>query len=172
MKKITLYTLTLCCAFLMMTLFSRCTYRNPELTAETNSIVKDSVTQMAAHISIDVSTHGPAAWLNYFENAPGFFMASDGMLVFKDYPTAKSYTLNTVVKNFKKIDLNWKNLRVDPLTATYASMGADFHEDITLANGQNLSVGGYVTATAHFDGTRWKLRNMNWAIKAPEKAAH
>jgi len=172
MKKITLYTLTSSCAFSMMLLFNRCTYHNPQLTAATNSIIKDSVTQMAAHISIDVSTHGPAAWLNYFENAPGFFMASNGVLVFKDYATAKSYTLDTVVKNFKKISLSWKNVKVDPMTATYATLGADFHEDIILANGQNLSIGGYVTATAHFDGSKWRLRNMNWATMAPEKPAH
>jgi hypothetical protein len=172
MKKLTLYSLTLCCAFLMMVLFTRCTYRNPQLNATANSIVRDSVTQMAAHISLDVSTHGPAAWVNYFENDPGFFMASGGMLVFKDYATAKSYTLDTVVKNFKKISLSWKNVKVDPITAAYAGMSADFNEDIVLANGQNLSVSGYFTATAHFDGTRWRLRNMNWAIKQPEKPTH
>ena len=31
-------------------------------------------------------------------------------------------------------------------------MGADFNEDIMLANGQNLSVSGYFTATAHVAG--------------------
>jgi len=31
-------------------------------------------------------------------------------------------------------------------------MGADFHGDIMPANGQNLSVSGYFTAAAHFDG--------------------
>jgi hypothetical protein len=170
MKKFTLYLMAPCCT-LMMIVFTGCTYSNPQLIGVESSAVKDSVTQMAARISIDISTHGPAAWLNYFENSPGFFMASDGMLVFKDYKTAKTYTLDTVVKNFKKIDLSWKNLKIDPLTANYASLGADFHEDITLANGQSLSIGGYVTATAHFDGSKWRLRNMNWAIKAPEKPA-
>ena len=171
MKKLTLYSLTLCCAFLMMVLFTRCAYHNTQLTPAENSTVKDSVTQMAAHISTDVSTHGPEAWVNYFENGPRFFMASGGMLVFKDYNTARSYTLDTVVKNFKKITLNWKNVRVDPLTAIYAAMGADFHEDIVLTNGQNLWVEGYFTATAHFDGRRWRLRNMNWATRAPAKPA-
>ena len=94
-------------------------------------------------------------------------MASNGMLVFKDYKTAKTFTLDTVAKKFKKINLSWKNLKIDPLTATYASFGADFHEDIVLANGQALASGGYFTATAHFDGTRWRLRNMNWAMKTP-----
>jgi len=172
MKKFTVYRMTPCCAFTMMMLLGRCTGSNPPLSAVESSAVKDSVTQMAGHISTDVSTHGRAAWINYFENNAGFFMGSDGALAFRDYPSAKSFTLGPVVKNFKKIRLSWKNLRVDPLTATYASLGADFHEDINMANGQNLTIDGYFTATAHFDGSRWKLRNMNWAPKAPEKPAH
>jgi hypothetical protein len=144
-----------------------CQNNNVRLTAEESAAVKESVTQLAANISMDLTSKGPAAWVNYFENDPGFFMASNGMLVFKDYKTAKTFTLDTVAKKFKKINLSWKNLKIDPLTATYASFGADFHEDIVLANGKALAADGYFTATAHFDGTRWKLRNMNWAMKSP-----
>jgi hypothetical protein len=171
MKKTILYSMAPCCVCMMM-LFTRCTHTNPQLSTVQSSLVKDSVTQMLAHISIDVSTHGPAAWINYFENNAGFFMSSDGTLAFRDYPSAKSLTLGTVVKNFKKISLSWKNVRVDPLTATYASLGADFHEDISMANGQSLTVDGYFTATSHFDGNRWKLRNMNWAPKAATTPGH
>lgn len=157
------------CYVCIMMLLARCTNDNTPMSAAQSSAVKDSVTQMLAHISVDVSTRGPAAWINYFENNAGFFMSSDGTLAFRDYPSAKSLTLGPVVKNFKKISLNWKNLRVDPLTATYASLGADFHEDINMANGQNQTIDGYFTATAHFDGNRWKLRNMNWSVRTPVK---
>ncbi len=172
MKKFTFYSVPSVCACIAVMLLARCTNNSTRLSAAESSAVKDSVTQMLAHISTDVSTRGPAAWINYFENNAGFFMGSDGALAFRDYPSAKSFTLGTVVKNFKKISLSWKNLRVDPLTATYASLGADFHEDVSMANGQRLSIDGYFTATAHFDGSRWKLRNMNWAIKAPQKTAN
>ena len=170
MKKFAVYSIALYCAFMLL-LLARCTNSNPPLSVAESSAVKDSVTQMLVHISTDVSARGPAAWINYFENNAGFFMSSDGALAFKDYPSAKSLTLGPVVKNFKKISLSWKNLRVDPLTANYASLGADFHEDIIMANDQNLTIDGYFTGTAHFDGSRWKLRNMNWAPKAPEKPA-
>src|ERR1700733_6844671 len=140
------------CALFWVLLLATCKNNNARLTAAESSMVADSVTRMAANISRDLSAKGPAAWVDYFENDPGFFMASGGTLVFKDYGTAKTFTLDTVAKNFNNISLTWKNVKIDPLTATYASMGADFHEDIVLANGQNLFEEGYFTATAHFDG--------------------
>jgi hypothetical protein len=153
--------------FAAIVLIMSCGSNNRQLSAAESITVKDSVAQLAANISMQLSSKGPAAWMNYFENDPGFFMASNGMLAFKDYATAKTFTLDTVAKNFKKISLNWKNLKVDPLTATYASFGADFHEDIVPANGKALTADGYFTGTAHFDGARWRLRNMNWAMKTP-----
>jgi hypothetical protein len=173
MKKFNFYQLLKYCCVLAIASITSCkNTRPPQWSSAEKYAVKDSVTIMAVNISTDVSAHGPSAWINYFENDPGFFMASGGTLVFEDYVTAVSYTRDTVAKNFKKISLGWKRIKVDPLTADYAAMGADFHEDIVLANGQNLSVEGYFTATAHFDGSRWKLRNMNWAIKPPEKPAN
>jgi hypothetical protein len=157
-------------AFFGMLLAMSCK-NNSQLTIEERKLVTDSVTRMSANISNDVSAKGPAAWLNYFENDPGFFMASGGMVAFRNYAVAKKYTLDTVSKNFKKISLELANMKVDPLTVNYASIGADFYEDIVMANGQSLSVGGYLTATAHFDGSKWRLRNLNWAIKPPEKPA-
>jgi hypothetical protein len=156
-----------CCVLLIASITSCKNTTPPQWSSAEKYAVKDSVTIMAVNISTDVSARGPSAWVNYFENDPGFFMASNGMLVFKDYKTAKTFTLDTVAKNFKKINLSWKNLKIDPLTATYASFGADFHEDIVMANGKALAADGYFTATAHFDGTRWRLRNMNWAMKTP-----
>jgi hypothetical protein len=138
-------------------------------SADESKLVKDSVTTMTANIASDVSKKGPIAWLDYFEDLPGFFMASDGQMAFKDYASAKTVILNTLVKGISKITLNWQNVRVDPLTPAFANFGADFHEDLVLSHIVHVTIDGYVTATAHFDGNKWKLRNMNWAIKAPGK---
>ena len=146
-----------------------CKNTGAALSANESAIVKDSITTMTKNIANDLSKKGPTAWLDYFEDSPDFFMASDGQLAFKDYASAKKVILNTLVKGISKITLNWQNIRVDPLTATFANFGADFHEDLVLANGSTLTVDGYLTASAHFNGSKWKLRNMNWAIKAPEK---
>jgi hypothetical protein len=157
-------------AFFAMMLAMSCK-NNGQLTTEERKLVTDSVTRMATNIGNDVSAKGPAAWLDYFENDRSFFMASDGILVFRNYTVAKTYTRDTVAKNFKKINLDLANMTIDPLSIYYASIGADFHEDIVMATGKGLSIDGYVTATAHFDGNRWRLRNLNWAIKPPQQPA-
>src|ERR1700733_9713998 len=78
--------------------------RNPaKLNAADKALVKDSVTNMAANIAVDVSKNGPRAWLNYFEDTPDFFMANEGQLVFQDYQSSKTFILNTVVKNILQI---------------------------------------------------------------------
>jgi hypothetical protein len=142
-----------------------CKNNSGRLTADESAVAKDSVTQMAAHIARDISTKGPTAWLDYFENDPAFFMASGGQIALRDYPTAKAFVRDTLPKMMSKINLHWKNVKVDPLTDSFATLGADFHEDIVMVNGATMTVDGYFTGTAHFDGTNWRLRNLNWAIK-------
>lgn len=144
-----------------------CKRNHAKLNAADRALVKDSVTNMAANIAADISKNGPRAWLNYFEDTPDFFMANEGQLVFQDHQSAKTFILNTVVKNILQIKLRWEHIRIDPLTSRLASIGADFHEDQTIASGKNLSIDGYFTGIAHYDGHRWKLRNAHWSIKAP-----
>jgi hypothetical protein len=129
--------------------------------------VNDSVTMMMSSISKSITSKGPIAWLDYFENAPDFFMASDGELAFKDYPSAKTFITTTLVKSIPNIKLKWDDLIVDPLTSGLASVGAGFHEDLTDSNGNILSIDGYFTATAHHNVNGWKLQNLHWSIKHP-----
>jgi len=147
-------------------ILASCKPGNAQLSAAESTQVKDSVTRLAANIAIDVSKIGPAAWLNYFEDSPDFFMANEGQLVFKDYQSAKSFILNTVVKNISVIKLKWDNIRVDALTPAIASIGADFHEDQVTSTGKTLTYDGYFTGIAHFNGHSWKLRNTHWSIKS------
>jgi len=132
---------------------------------ENSPIVKDGATMLMTFIERDISAKGPVAWLDYFENAPGFFMATDGNLAFKNYPSAKTFILDTLVKNITKINLRWANLKVDPLATDLASVGANFHEELTGRNGKTNSVDGYFTGTAAFTKKGWKLKNLHWSIK-------
>jgi hypothetical protein len=134
------------------------------LSATEGNRVKDSVSRMTANIASDISAKGPVAWLNYFEEEPGFFMASDGQLAFPDHPTAKSFIENTLVKTIRQIKLRWTDLRVDPLTSRLASIGAGFHEDVTDSAGRTLAFDGYFTGIAEERGNGWQLRNAHWSI--------
>jgi len=158
-----------CCAFVIALAVS-CGRDQGGLSAETRNLVTDSSNSLMNHIARDISAKGPIAWVNYFEDAPGFFMASGGQLAFKDHRSAVSFVKNTLVKTMPQIKLSWQNVKIDPITEDYSAIGADFHEDITLANGTTMPFEGYFTAVAHFDGISWKLRNLHWSIKASDTA--
>jgi len=139
--------------------------QNSALTTNEAASVKDSVLLMVTHTSKDITTKGPIAWLDYFENSPDFFMASDGAIVFKDYQSADVFVKNTLVKALPKIDLKWNAIRVDVLTSQIAIVGANFHEDLTDATNKTTAVDGYFTATAHLTDKGWKYRDAHWSIK-------
>lgn len=143
-----------------------CNAKKETLTAKQIANVKDSVQQMATSIATTISQQGPTAWLRYFEDAPNFFMASEGKLVFPNYDTAKNFINNTLVKIIRKIELRWSDVRIDPLTTNLANMAATFHEDITDASGKTTPQDGYFTGLAHQTPQGWKLLNAHWSVMA------
>jgi len=150
----------------LVTLVFSCNHQQQQLTSEQISNVKTSVTNLTANIAADISTKGPVAWLNYFENSPDFFMASEGQIVFHNYASAQSFIKDTLVKSISKISLQWGKMRINVLNTQLASIGSDFHEDITSLNAnQTVPVDGYFTSTAVLTNAGWKLRNLHWSVK-------
>lgn len=127
--------------------------------------VQDSVRLMVDLIARNVSLNGPVAWLRYFEDTPGFFMASGGQLVFPNNDSAEKFINNVLIKSIAKIELRWSNIRIDPLTSKFAVIAANFHEDITDSAGTKLPMDGYFTGIAHQTSQGWKLHNAHWSIK-------
>jgi len=161
--------LIFCPAYLCLLAFCiivSCKPGHEKFSEAEKTFVKNSVDNLTKNIADDVSKKGPRAWLNYFEDANGFFMANQGKISFEDYRAAKMFILNNLVKNVRRIKLKWNNVRVDPLGPDLASMGAGFHEDITDMSGKTISVDGYFTGLAHYDGIKWKLRNLHWSTPA------
>ena len=150
----------------VMSLIFGCNCGQKQLSVNQISTVKNSVSKFADSISKSISTKGPISWLSYFENSQDFFMASDGQIVFHNYISAQKFIQDTLVKNISKIKLQWNNMRINVLSARAASIGSDFHEDITMSAANNIvPIDGYFTGTAVLDGNSWKLRNLHWSIK-------
>ena len=63
-----------------------------------------------------------------------------------------------------KIQLSWKNIRVDSLAEDLASLSANFHEDITDNTGKKIPEDGYFTAVAQHTIQGWRLCNAHWSI--------
>ncbi len=137
---------------------------NTKMSSAEVSRVKDSLTAMTDRISRDLSERGPVAWLNYFEESPNFYMASDGAIAFKDYQTARTFIRDTLVKTFKQILLHWDHMRIDPLTPDLASIGSDFHEELKDLSGKSAMSDGYFSAIAEKTAGGWQLRNAHLSI--------
>ncbi|WP_448700988.1 hypothetical protein ACFGVR_02800 [Mucilaginibacter sp. AW1-3] len=146
-------------------LIMACNQANQSLVVEQQAKVKTAVQQFADTIATNITKSGPIAWLKYFDHSDTFFMASDGQLVFRDHEAAEQFITGTLVKSISKINLQWNNLRVDPLTPGLAVMAAGFHEDLTDSQGNVTGYNGYFTAVAQKTDKGWQLRDAHWSIK-------
>ena len=129
-----------------------------------NAGFKDDVIQMMDSVSQNISSNGPKAWLNYFENTPSFFMASDGKLVFPDYNTATKFINDTLVNIISSINLKWSNINIDILNDKAVAARAGFHEDIKFKQGNIAKIDGYFTAVIDNTSAGYKFRNLHWSI--------
>lgn len=136
---------------------------NPS-TSSVNGEVKKNVGAFMDSIASNISAKGPKAWLDYFENSKEFFMASDGQIAFANIDSARNFVNNVLAKNISSIQLQWSNIRIDSLAKEYASIAADFHEDISDTDGKISRYDGYFTAIGHLTSS-WKLQNVHWSLK-------
>jgi len=73
-------------------LLASCQSTEPSaLDAYSRQQIDDGVRQMASSVARDITRDGPNAWLRYFADAPGFFMANNGTLQFSSYAEAKTF---------------------------------------------------------------------------------
>lgn len=144
--------------------FISCSNHSLQLSSRQVSDVRDSASKMTQSIAASVSRQGPVAWLQYFEDTSAFFMASAGQLVFPNNDSAKNFINNKLVNMISKIQLQWHDIRIQPLTIHLAEIGASFHEDITDSTGKTISQNGYFTGLAHQTPKGWKLLNAHWSM--------
>jgi hypothetical protein len=158
-------SIKLAISLLALTVFFSCKQSTPTFTANEAAMVKDSVQNLVGKTERVMLDKGPMGWLDYFENSPDFFMASDGELTFNNYTTADLFIKNTLAKQVTKINLKFIDTHIDPLSFQSATIGANFHEYMLYATGKSTDIDGYFTATAHLTDKGWKYRNLHWSIK-------
>jgi ketosteroid isomerase-like protein len=149
---------------LAVTLFS-CHQGGNTLTDAQSHEVRDSVLKLAESTMSGISAKGPIAWLDQYEDSPGFFIANDGSDHLPNYKITKTFIRITLTHSIPKITLKWSDIRVDPLTVDWAVMSAGYHEDITDPSGKTTPYDGYFTAVVHKTGKGWKFRDQHWSSK-------
>jgi len=152
-----------------LALIFSCNYSKPQLTPDEIGHVQGKVNKLMSIVAADVAAKGPGVWVYYLQDTSYFFMADNGQLEFKDYNAAKKFVQDTLSKSMPKVNLKWSNIRIDPLTNNIASIGADFHEDVTDSTAKVTTINGYFTATAVQIDNVWKFRNLHWSDKSDKK---
>lgn len=154
-------------SLLMLLTAAACAPRSAgELDAAHAAAMRDSVAMFATTIARRLSQEGPAAWLRYFETSPAFFMASDGQALFPSNDSATAF-VEGLTRTIIAIDLEWVELRVEPLAPGLAVLGASYHERITDTAGVTVEFGGFLTAVARHTTEGWRLRNLHWSRPVP-----
>jgi hypothetical protein len=138
--------------------------------ASTTESQRQGITAMTDSIASDLRTQGPNAWLRYFDQTPGFFMASDGSMAFPSNDSATKAVRN-IAMVLERADLKWGPLRIDSLTPSLAQLAAPFEETLVDSSGKSTTISGYFTSLAHRGEDGWKLRNLHWSIVHPAAAA-
>ena len=117
----------------------------PMTAAEAEAVIR-GVRAFGEDVAREVTQEGVGAWGRYFEEGPGFFMATDGKLEFASGMAAKT-ALPGIAIGIKKIELRWEGaMRVDALAPGMASVGAAYHEARVDAAGKRVEEDGYFTA--------------------------
>src|SRR5690348_17344150 len=90
--------------------------------------VEASVRSYMQTVARDVTAEGPGAWDKHFSESPAFFMASEGQMAFANRAAATA-AIQELRRTLPGVQLQWgDDLRVDPLGADFAAVGASYHE--------------------------------------------
>lgn len=130
--------------------------------------VQVEVAQAMTEIAADLGARGQIAWLDHFAPEPGFFMAADGALQFRDLPAAQQF-LSTFAPSIAKTDLLWSELRVEPLGSDLAMVSAKYAETLVPREGARLAFGGWFTAVFWRTSSGWKIGHCHWSSPPPSR---
>lgn len=140
------------------------------LTPAHAAALADSVRAFMAQLSAGVSRQGPFAWRQYFSDSASFFMASERRLVFASGAAAAT-AIQDLTHLIRRIHLRWgDSVRVDPLVAGLAAVGAADQELRADTAGHQVDGSGYFTGLAEHRATGWQFRDAHWSVVAPPSA--
>lgn len=162
-----------CCSiFLGIVIFSGFHARSSQsITPARAATVEREVRQLMQSLAHDVTQQGPLAWLKYLEAGPSFFMAVNGQMAFPDGTAAREGT-QSFARTMQHVELQWGDLRVDPLTSQFALVGAPWREIRVDMAGRRIEDAGFFTALAEFRDERWQFRNAHWSSSPAPSPAH
>jgi ketosteroid isomerase-like protein len=132
--------------------------------ARTSSAL-DSARALLASVPTALGDRGPAAWLDFFEDTPSFFMASDGAIAFADRVTAETF-LDDFSRKVSGMVLEWHQPRFEDLGGDIVAVTASYDETIRMRDGTESSFGGHMSGVIRRQGGRWRFQHLHWSSPA------
>jgi len=115
-----------------------------------------------ASIPDALAERGPSAWLDFFEDSPSFFMASDGAVVFADPSAARDF-LADFAPRVSAMTLTWHDPRFEDLGGGVVAVTAGYDETIRMTDGAESSFGGRMSGVVRRTGGAWRLQHLHWS---------
>lgn len=109
---------------------------------------------------------GPTAWLDHFDDAPDFWMASEGELKFASYADLR-VAMEAFGPTIAEMELVWSDVSIDALTPDLASFGAGYDELLVDTSGVETRFAGYVTGLLRRTPAGWRIAQLHWSMKQP-----
>jgi len=126
----------------------------------------DSVREFVGRVATGVTSRGPIAWHDFFDESPDFFMASEGKLVFASGEAARK-GIDGLTHVITSIELRWgTDMRIQSLGPGLAIVAAPYHEVLVLTEGRKIEEEGYFTGVATRTPKGWRFRNAHWSTIA------
>ena len=124
------------------------------------------VVSLLATVAADLAIHGPQAWERHA--APGFAMASDGVLAFADRAALVAF-VRDYDGQVERMTLDWPELEVLALAPDRAWFGGPYDELIVHTDGDADRFGGFVSGLAARHDGAWLLERLHWSSpRAPD----
>jgi hypothetical protein len=122
-----------------------------------------SVAAFMTQVERTITAEGPAGWRAEFSDAPSFYMAAQGRLVFSSGAAART-GIDELARQITRIELRFgHDLRLDELGGGRVGIGCSYSEQLTDRAGQTHPSVGYLTAILERSGDSWRFRSAHWS---------
>ena len=143
-------------------------WSEPELAALTR--VRREVTEFLMRIPLYLAREGPLAWRRHLLAEPSFFMATYGSLHLTSGEHAAAF-VGEIAPQIASMTLEWREIRVEPLTDELAAVSAGYAEHARFVAGGEERFAGWFTGVAVRTAEGWRLQHAHWSDPI-EKAGH
>lgn len=125
----------------------------------------DSARALLVSVPTALADRGPSAWLDFFEDSPSFFMASDGAIAFSDRSAAETY-LDGFSRSVSEMALEWHEPRFEDLGGDVVVVTASYDETIRMHDGTESSFAGRMSGVIRRQANRWRFQHLHWSSPA------